>query len=234
MNAEWKPNAEWQLKPEWQLRREMVAIGRRLYERRYVVASDGNISVRAGRDRYLVTPSGSCLGELHPQDMICIDGRRQVLAGALRPTSELLMHLAVYAMRPQIEAVIHAHPVNATALSVAGITLNEPVLPEVVLYLDTIPTAPYATLASEASAAAVRELIATHDALILDRHGTLTIGADLECAFRKLEKLEHCAEVVALAHRLGRVQILPPDEVARLRSKRPAPDPPRPLARVMR
>ena len=204
------------MRPEWQLRREIVAIGRQLYARRLVAASDGNISVRLSRDRFLVTPSGACLGELKPQELVYVNGRRQQLGPALQPTSELAMHMTVYDQRPDVGAAIHAHPIAATALSIAGLSLEDPVLPEVVLHLGRIPTAPYATLATAESAAAISALIGEHDAIILERHGTLTVGADLTMALRNLEKLEHCAEVCLIAHRLGRLRTLSPDEVARL------------------
>ncbi len=212
------------MKPEWQLRREMTAIGRKLYERRYISASDGNLSSRVGRDRFLVTPSGACLGELRPQDLLYVAGDGTRLVGHAQPTSELPMHLAVYEERPDVGAIVHAHPVCATALTLAGLTLADPLLPELSLHLGSIPTAPYATLATAEGAAAVRELARSHDALILDRHGTLTMGSDLDTAYRHLEQLEHSAEIVASAHRLGRVRPLSPEEqqaIAQLRAAQP-------------
>jgi len=202
------------------LRRELAAIGARMYARGFVAAADGNLSARAGRDRLLVTPAGSCLGELKPEEIVYVSGSGQVLSGRQRPTSELAMHLRVYARRPDVGAVIHAHPVHATALSVAGLTLSEPVLPELVLHLGSIPTTPYATLATEEGARAIDELIAAHDALILDRHGVLTAGCDLEAAFRALERLEHGARIVLAARRAGRVLTLPAEEAAKLEAMR--------------
>lgn len=218
------------VKPEWQLRREIVEVGKRIYDLGLVAASDGNISVRVSRDRFLVTPSGSCLGELQPQEILYVDSKRYVLAGQSRPgrvprgshgpTSELPMHLAAYEERPDVGAVVHAHPVTATGLTIAGLSLADPILPEVVLHLGSIPTAEYATLATEEGAQTIRGLIRNHDALILDRHGTLTVGVDLVCAFRNLEKVEHCARVFLTAHQLGRVRTLPPEEVAKLEALR--------------
>lgn len=210
------------MKPEWQLRRELTAIGRRLYERNYVSASDGNVSARVGRDRFLVTPSGSCLGELQPQDLLYVAGDGTVLAGRQQVTTELPMHLAVYAERADVGAVVHAHPVSATALSLAGITLDVPALPELMLHLGAIPTAPYATLATAEGAAAVRELARDHDALILDRHGTLTLGADLTAAYRNLERLEHSAEIVWAARLLGEVRTLSAQELSAIERLRAA------------
>ncbi|MBD3235523.1 MAG: class II aldolase/adducin family protein [Candidatus Eisenbacteria bacterium] len=202
------------MQAEWQVRRELTVIGRRLYERGYVSATDGNLSARVARNRLLVSPAGACLGALRPQDLLyaAIDGTP--LARGARPTSELPMHLAVYAVRADVGAIVHAHPVHATALSLAGLDLREPVLPELTLHLGSIPTAPYATLATAEGARAVRDLVRDHDALILDRHGTLTLGADPISALQNLERLEHGAQIVAAAHRLGRLRTLSPEECA--------------------
>jgi L-fuculose-phosphate aldolase len=130
------------------------------------------------------------------------------------------MHLEVYGQRPDVGAVIHAHPPLATAFTVAGISLAQCVIPEVVLTMGTIPTTEYATPSTEAGREAVRELIRKHDALVLDRHGALTVGPDLISAYRKLEKVEHCAQVTLAARQLGNVRTLPPEEVRRLEAMR--------------
>jgi L-fuculose-phosphate aldolase len=219
------------MKNEWLLRREIVSVGRRLYERNLVSATDGNISARLG-DGILVTPAGSCLGELQPQDLLYVDltaspplhrpssrfagGVLCPLPAPPRPTSELPMHRAAYAVRPGIGAIVHAHPPMATALTVAGLSLAQPVLPEVVATLGSIPTASYATPSTEETADAVRELIRDHDAILLDRHGAVTVGTDPLDAFRKLEKLEQCARIVITSHALGGVRTLSPEQIARL------------------
>jgi L-fuculose-phosphate aldolase len=208
------------MKTEWEHRQEMADIGRRMYHRGYVAATDGNISVKMEDDRLLVTPAGICLGEMRPEDLVAVDSDGTVCDSNQRPTSELPTHLEVYGQRPDVGAVIHAHPPLATAFTVAGISLAQCVIPEVVLTMGTIPTARYATPSTEQGREVVRDLIREHDALVLDRHGTLTVGSDLISAYRKLEKVEHCAQVTLAARQLGNVRTLPPEEVRRLEAMR--------------
>jgi len=215
------------MKSESEHRQQMVAVGEKMYQRGYVAATDGNISVLLDGERMLITPSGVCLGEMGPEDLVIVDrqGRPAGTAqgsedASQRPSSELPMHLEVYGQRPDVGAVIHAHPPLATAFTVAGISLAQCVIPEVVLTMGTIPTTQYATPSTEKGREAVRELIRTHDALILDRHGTLTVGPDLTGAYRKLEKVEHAAQVTLAARQLGNIRTLPPEEVRRLEAMR--------------
>jgi L-fuculose-phosphate aldolase len=213
------------MKSEWQIRREIVDVGRRLYARGLVAASDGNISARLLGERLMVTPSGSCLGELKGADLVCVTMRSPAGRYPLRPTSELEMHLATYEARPAIGAIVHAHPPTATAFSIAGLSMETPVLPEVILTLGTIPTAAYATPGSPEVGSAVRDMIRQHDAVLLDRHGALTVGRDPLDAFRKMEKVEHCAQLLLAAHRLGSPRTLPPEEIAKLTAMRAVPAP---------
>jgi len=145
-----------------------------------------------------------------------VDWNGRVIEGEGQPTSELAMHLAVYRLRPEVEAVVHAHPPVATAFSIAGISLEDFVLPEVVLTLGVIPTASYATPTTAEVPETIRNLIQKHDALILERHGAITVGRDLMDAYNKMEKLEHAAIIIFSALQLGRVRCLPPREVEKL------------------
>jgi L-fuculose-phosphate aldolase len=140
----------------------------------------------------------------------------KVISGKGKPSSETLMHLAVYNARPEINAVIHAHPPITTALTVAGVSLAQCIIPEVVITMGSIPLAEYATPCTADGARVVKDLIHETDAIILDRHGSLTIGETLQAAFFKLEKLEHAAHVTATAKTLGNVKILPKEEVQKL------------------
>jgi L-fuculose-phosphate aldolase len=198
----------------------MVTIGQRMYQRGYVAATDGNISVKMVDERVLITPAGVCLGELRPEELVVTELGGTVCDQSQRPSTELPMHLEVYGQRPDVGAVIHAHPPLATAFTVAGISLAQCVIPEVVLSMGTIPTTEYASPSTEAGREAVRELIKKHDALVLDRHGALTVGPDLISAYRKLEKVEHAAQVTLAARQLGNVRTLPPEEVRRLEAMR--------------
>jgi len=203
-------------------REEIVRVCRLLYEKGYVTATDGNVSVRLSKSRILSTPSGFSKGFLAPEQLVVTDleGRKipahEPASRDLEPTSELLMHLEAYRQRPDIGAVIHAHPPICVALSIAGISLARCLLPEVVVTLGLIPTAEYATPSSAEGPGAIRDLIAKHDALIIQRHGTLTVGKDPFDAYLKLEKVEHLAHVTLILRQLGRETPLSPAEVAKL------------------
>ncbi len=201
---------------EWQLRKEIVEIGRRTYNKELVTATDGNISIRVADDRLLITPSGSCLGELKPDQLLYVDFSGHVFSGEGRATSELPMHVSAYRERPDIRAVLHAHPPITTGFTVAGHTLAQCIIPEVVLIFGSIPTSQYATPSTQEGAEVIKTLIKHHDAIILDRHGTLTVGKSLIEAFRKLEKVEYCARVTLTAYQLGKIRKLSPDEIEKL------------------
>ena len=201
---------------EWQLRREIVDIGKRAYDKDFVTATDGNISARVMSDRLLITPSGCCLGELKPEQLIYINFDGKILSGKSKPTSEFPMHLTAYRERPDINAVIHAHPPITTGFTIAGESLAQCVIPEVVLIFGKIPTTEYATPTTEEGANVIKKLIKNYDALILDRHGTLTVGKDLLDAYRKLEKVEYCARVTLTARQLGRIITLSDEEIEKL------------------
>lgn len=205
-------------------RQEIVRICRLLWERGYVAAGDGNISVRLGRDLVLTTPSGLSKGFVKAGQLVLTSLAGVPLpeqteeAQGLAPSSELRVHCEAYRQRPDIGAVIHAHPVHAVACTVAGVSLEEPVLPEVVIDLGGIPTTRYGTPASAEGPEVMRDLIRTHDALILDRHGSVTVGKTVWEAYLRLERLEHAASIVLAARQAGSVRALPADEVERLQA----------------
>ncbi|PYR19306.1 MAG: class II aldolase family protein [Acidobacteria bacterium] len=202
------------------LRADIVEVGRRLYARGYTASNDGNISVRLGADRLLLTPKGVCKGFMTP-DMMCItdlDGRK--LQGDRDPSSEMLMHLEVYRQRPDVQAVVHAHPPIATGFAVAGIPLDRAVLAEVLTTLGSIPIAEYATPSTRELPAAVRRYIKAHDGMLLANHGALTAGADLYGAYYKMETIEHFAKISLVARLLGREHLISREEVNRLQELR--------------
>jgi L-fuculose-phosphate aldolase len=225
---------------EGSLRGDIVEVGRRMYARGYTASNDGNISVRLGPDRLLMTPKSVCKGFMTP-DMMCItdlEGRK--LQGDRDPSSEMLMHLEVYRQRPDVEAVVHAHPPTATGFAVAGIPLTRPVLAEVLTTLGSIPIAEYATPSTSELPQAVRKYIKAHDGMLLANHGALTVGGDLFSAYYKMETIEHFARISLVARLLGRENLIAREEVVRLQQlrgtygiKAPAPicdDPPDALA----
>jgi L-fuculose-phosphate aldolase len=202
------------------LRADIVEVGRRMYARAYTASNDGNISVRLGADRLLMTPKSVCKGFMTP-DMMCItdlEGRK--LQGDRDPSSEMLMHLEVYRQRPDVQAVVHAHPPTATGFAVAGIPLDRAVLAEVLTTLGSIPIAEYATPSTKALPAAVRKYIKAHDGMLLANHGALTVGADLYGAYYKMETIEHFAKISLVARLLGQENLLSREEVTRLQELR--------------
>ncbi len=202
------------------LRADIVAIGRRMYERGYTASNDGNISARLGDDRLLMTPKSVCKGFMTP-DMMCVtDLAGRKLQGDRDPSSEMLMHLAVYRHRSDVRAVVHAHPPTATGFAVAGIPLDRAVLAEVLTTLGSIPIAEYATPSTDELPEAVRKYIKAHDGMLLANHGALTVGADLFSAYYKMETIEHFAKISLVARLLGRENLIAREEVDRLQGLR--------------
>jgi L-fuculose-phosphate aldolase len=205
---------------EAELRADIVEVGRRLYARGYTASNDGNISVRLGPDRLLMTPTSVCKGFM-AVEMMCItdlDGKK--VAGERSPSSEMQMHLEVYRQRPDVNAVVHAHPPIATGFAVAGIPLDRAVLAEVVTTLGSVPIAEYATPSTKELPAAVRQYVQAHDGMLLANHGALTLGKDLFSAYYKMETIEHFAKISLVARLLGGERILSREEVDRLQGLR--------------
>lgn len=204
------------------MRGQLIEIGRLMHSRNMLAAADGNLSVRLDRDRILITPSGLSKAFLSQDQLLIVDmegNKTSVNAGPARdlvPSSEARMHLECYRRRPDVQAVIHAHPPYAIACTLAGLSLAKCTLPEVVYDLGTIPTAPYATPASEENPRAIRDLIGQFDALLLERHGSLTVGGSPWEAYFRLERVEHSAQVTLLANTIQRVQPLSDEAVAKL------------------
>ena len=211
---------------EW--RQEIIKVCRLMWEKDYIAAGDGNVSVRLSDDRFLVTPSGFSKGFLQPDQLVIIDWDAQVVGAlygdnrTLRPSSEILLHLEVYRRRPDVVSVVHAHPPMAVALSIAGISLARCILPEVVATMGLIPTTRYATPSSSEGAEVIAGIIENYDALILQRHGSVTVGDSAWNAYLKLEKLEHTAIITKTLAELGRMNLMSPEEVAKLVARREA------------
>src|SRR6202140_3791982 len=205
---------------ESSLRGDIVEIGRRMYARSYTASNDGNISVRLGSDRLLMTPKSVCKGFMTP-DMMCItDLEGNKLQGDRDPSSEILMHLEVYRQRSDVQAVVHAHPPTATGFAVAGIPLDRAVLAEVLATLGSIPIAEYATPSTAELPAAVRRYIKAYDGVLLANHGALTVGGDLFAAYYKMETIEHFAKISLVARLLGRENLIAREEGVRLQQLR--------------
>lgn len=207
---------------ELEIRKAICDVGRRMYDKNLVAATDGNVSVRLGPDRFLCTPSGVSKGFMGVNDLVICDKNGTKLEGAGKVTSEFFTHLAAYEERPDITAVCHAHPPKAIGFSVAGRSLAECILPEVVMSIGGVPTTDYATPGTKEGNEVIRELIRQADAVMLDRHGAVTVGVDVYDAYYKMEKIEHAAETLLVAEKLGEVRTLGLREVERLAEARTA------------
>lgn len=205
-----------QSETEHRHRVEICKIGQQMYERGYVIACEGNLSVRLDADRILVTPSGACKGDLAPQDLLIVDLGGAVTCGTGQPSSEMQMHLLYYRSRPDVRAVCHGHPPAATGFAVAGRALEEAILPEVVISLGKVPLAPYGTPGTWELCAGLEPLVFKHDAILLENHGVVTSGKDLITAYYHMETVERFACVLQTAESLGGPHLLSRVEVQKL------------------
>jgi len=201
---------------EQALRKELVAVCRRLWERDLIGAGEGNVSARLGPDRFLVTPAGVAKGSLRPAELVVVDGTGAVVKGRGRASSELRMHLAAYAARPDAAALVHAHPLTAVALTVAGLPPPNHLVPEASVTLGEVAVAPFATPGTDEVPRALAPLLPRHDVILLARHGALALGASLAEACDRMETLERVARVALLARLAGRCEPLPAEAVARV------------------
>ena len=201
---------------------DIVEVGRRLWTRGYVASNDGNISVRLDADRLLMTPASVSKGFMTPEMMVVTDLDGRLISGApgRKPSSEIQMHLVVYRARPDVGAVVHAHPPLSTGFAVAGIPLDRAVLAEVVTTLGSIPIAEYGTPSTQELADAVAPYVRMHDGLLLANHGALALGKDLFGAYYKMETIEHFARISLVARMLGGERLLSREEVLRLQDLR--------------
>jgi L-fuculose-phosphate aldolase len=205
---------------EEDLRADICEVGRRLYQRGYVASNDGNISVRLDGERLLATPTAVSKGFMTPDMMVVTDLAGTKLSGERNASSEMKMHLAVYQLRPDVHAVVHAHPPLSTGFAVAGIPLDRAVLAEVITTLGSVPIADYATPSTAELPEAVSKYVRVHDGILLANHGALTCGADLFGAYYKMETIEHFAHISLVARLLGRERVLSREEVDRLQGLR--------------
>ncbi|HUI11157.1 MAG TPA: class II aldolase/adducin family protein [Bacteroidota bacterium] len=207
---------------EWEVKKLFVEIGKRIWVRGFVASNDGNMSVRLNEREILTTPTGVSKGFLTPEMIIRCDMTGKMLAGDshFRPSSEVKMHLDVYKERPDVNAVVHAHPQYATSFAVAGIPLNKCVLPEAIIVIGAVPIAPYGLPSTMEIPDRARPYIKTSDAILLENHGALTLGSDLLNAYHKMETLEHTASIVWKAIQLGNLNVLPEEERDRLMTLR--------------
>jgi L-fuculose-phosphate aldolase len=197
-------------------REEIVRYGRTLHERGLVAAMDGNLSVRLKNDNILVTPTCVSKGNMRAADMVVVDMEGQRVSGRRNVTSEIGMHLLIYRMRPDIQAIVHAHPPTATGFAAAGIALTQPLVCEVVMGLGCIPLARYGTPGTSELARTLEPFVPHYDAILMSNHGVVAYGDTLERAYMKMETVEHFAQIALVTHLLGRQQPLQEVEVQKL------------------
>ncbi|MCF8414499.1 MAG: class II aldolase/adducin family protein [Melioribacteraceae bacterium] len=188
---------------------ELAKVCNLVYEKGYVAAFDGNLSIRVGSNRILITPSGKNKGEIKPDDLLLIDLSGNTIEGDGEPSTESKIHLFGYKYRPEVNAIVHAHPIFATAFATIGESLNKPVFPEVVLTLGKVPLCKYATPSTEQVTDSMQSHIEYAWAFLLENHGAVSFGKSIMDAFYKMEKLEHACKILAIARTLGRERQIP-------------------------
>jgi L-fuculose-phosphate aldolase len=194
----------------------MVEFGRRLYERYHIGAAEGNLSTRLPDGRIMITPSGANKGFMKAEDLVICDSSGKKIQGPLKPSSEIKLHTAIYDWRPDVLAICHAHPIYATGYSAARIPLMRPILPEVLSTIGGVPLAQYGPPGSSDLPNSLASLIDRYDAFLLEAHGVLALGKDIEDAFNKIEIVERFANILFVAEQLGPVNCLSTSETERL------------------
>ena len=205
-------------KSDFEIKREICEIGRRVYQNGYCAANDGNISVKIDENTFFTTPTGVSKGYMTP-DMICkvdAQGNPKESTGKYRPSSEFKMHLKVYQERPDVNAVVHAHPPIATSFAIAGIALDKLIMPEAVIFLGGVPIAQYGTPSTMEIPESLEPYIQDYDAILLANHGALSFGCDLNTAFFRMESTEFYAKLTFYATLLGGAKEIPCGEVKKL------------------
>jgi L-fuculose-phosphate aldolase len=197
-------------------RQAIVQVGKMIYDKGWVAANDGNISVRLEDGRILCTPTSISKGMMTPDDLIVCDCEGNKVEGRRERTTEMAMHMTIYGMRPDVHAVVHAHPPVATGFAVAGRCLNMALLPEVVIGLGSVPLAEYGLPGTPALTEGMLPYIPKYDAILMGNHGLVSYGADVLAAFFRMETVEHFARITLVAELLGGAKALPRDEVAKL------------------
>jgi len=195
---------------------QLVAVCRRLYEKGFVTATDGNVSVRLPNGNVLTTPTSLNKGKVKESDLVEVTLEGKTVTIHRKPSMELDMHLFIYQQRSDANAVVHAHPIYATGFATARIPLDKHLLPEVVFGLGAIPLARYATPSTKEVAESIAPYVKTSTAILLENHGVVTFGKDLDDAFFKMEKVEHAAHIAFVARLLGGERPLSSADVAKL------------------
>lgn len=202
---------------ETRLRQGLCRVGALAYQKGFIAGADGNLSARLSDGTILITPAGAMKGFLQPQHIAHIDAQGRVVDDGPGGSTEVGIHLVSYRERPDMRAVVHAHPPHAVALSIAEIDLQLPIIPEIIVTIGGTPTTPYATPGTDELPESIREIVRCSDTLIMKNHGAVTLGSNLMDAFKKLDMVEHTAHILWLAHTVrGGIEPLSKDAVQKL------------------
>ena len=203
---------------EYEIKKQICEIGKRIYNKGMVASNDGNISVKINDNEFLCTPTGVSKGFMTPEYICKVDANGKVLQAyaGFKPSSEIKMHMRVYKERPDVNSVVHAHPLYATSFAIAGIPLTEPIMPEAVIALGCVPIAEYGTPSTEEIPDAVSKYLPYFDAVLLENHGALTFSDSLLNAYHKMESVEFYARLLYQSKMLGGPKPLSEEQVQRL------------------
>ena len=208
------------MKSEQQYRGEIVRFGRLLHQTGLVAATDGNLSVRMDGSNILCTPTLMSKGLMQPEDLVLVDHHGHKVKGSREVSSEIAMHLLIYRMRPDVHAIVHAHPPTATGFAASGLALDRPLVSEIVVTLGSVPLASYEPPGTPELAEVLAPLVSDHNAILMANHGVVTYGEDLLHAYMNMETVEHYAKIALVTHQLGCQQPLSEHHVDKLREIR--------------
>lgn len=198
------------------MRQALCEIGRRVWQRNYIAANDGNFSVLLREDLVLCTPTMISKGFMTPEDLVLITPDGEHVAGRRRMTSEIKMHLEIYRRRKDVRAVVHVHPPHATAFAIARRSMPKCVLPEIEIFIGEIPVTPYETPGTQQFADILVPFLEHHNAFILTNHGAVTIGTDPFEAYYRMETIDQYCNILILASQIGGWEQIQPGKVAEL------------------
>ncbi len=201
---------------EHESRLDILRIGKMLHERGLIAATDGNISARLPDGAILITPTCISKGMMSTEDLVVVDMHGRRLAGYRDVSSEIGMHLTIYSMRPDVNAIVHAHPPTATGFAACGLSLDQALISEVLLSLGGVPLARYATPGTSELSESLEPFIPDHDAVLMANHGVVTYGCDLMQAYLNMETVEHFAKIALVVKQLGCEHPLAADQVTKL------------------
>lgn len=206
-----------------QIKEQMCDVCHKMWQLGWVAANDGNVSVRLEDNTFFATPTGISKSFITPDKIVHIDMEGNVLDAdtKYRPSSEIKMHLRCYQDREDVNAVVHAHPPTATGFAVAHVPMDRYTMIETVIAIGSVPVTPYGTPSTYEVPEAIAPYLQEHDALLLENHGALTVGADLITAYYRMETLELNAKINLTAHLLGGEKEISRENIDRLIAMRP-------------